>query len=77
MPIRTKRAKSGMKRVFKKEAKATEGPLNQLGQEVFHNAPELREGLRPLQTSLQGKKLPKPTRGLRFNKSGRRTKVVV
>lgn len=71
MPIRTRRAKSGMKRIFKQDAKATAGPLNRLGR------PELRQGLRPLQTSLAGKKPSKPTRGLRFNKSGRRTRVVV
>ena len=77
MPIRTKRAKSGMKRVFKKEAKATDGPLNKLAQEAFQNAPSLRAGLRSLQNPTQRKAAPKATRGLRFNKSGRKTKVVV
>jgi hypothetical protein len=77
MPIRTKRAKTGMKRVFKKEAKATDGTLNRLGQKAFQSpSPPIRPGLRALRSPVNRKAARKPQAGLRFNKSGRKTKVV-
>lgn len=77
MAIKTTRSKTGTKRVFKKETKATNGPLNRLGQKAFQNpSPPLRPGLRALRNPVKRKAAGKPQTGLRFNKSGRKAKVV-
>jgi hypothetical protein len=77
MPIKTARAKAGTKRVFKKN-KAGDQALNRLGQKAFQNpSPPLRPGVRALRSPVKRMAARKTHAGLRVNKSGRKTKVVV